>query len=323
MNTTLIKSVDDAIESVHFCGFEKNQIMFRGQVNSSWPIIPSLFRKYPHNNAEARLFESAIISPLTLEKMRFPFLKSFAPIEQLTISQHYNIPTRLLDWTNDILIALFFACYDKTEEQKSYNGRLILAEKSFFHIFPANSLKNRKYKKHLDYNVISDYAKELSSNGISIYEPIFKNPRMRVQDGCFMLFPFNYSKVDDTPLTLDNYIKLQREYVDKNKHLNKNLTYMFVAHKDIDKNNKNLILEELDLKYGISEKSIMIDNFYNSNTEFFYKLLGESAADVAREAAKITNNLTDIDYDKLYELLDHSYLDKLYVLYNKAFRADV
>lgn len=38
--------------------------------------------------------------------------------------QHHNVPTRLIDWTRDILVGLFFACWDKEFAHVSCHGSL-------------------------------------------------------------------------------------------------------------------------------------------------------------------------------------------------------
>jgi hypothetical protein len=140
----LIRNVQDAINSVHFCGFEKGEIIFRGQINSGWDISPSLFRQYP-NIKRAGLYEAASIGPLFLN-IKSPFVNSFDPIELLMTSQHFGQPTRLVDWTSDILVGLFFACYDPEKKETDKNSRLTLAEKGFFKTIKTNSSEQNEYK---------------------------------------------------------------------------------------------------------------------------------------------------------------------------------
>ncbi len=51
-----------------------------------------------------------------------PYLKTYNSIEYLSILQHFDYPTRLLDVTYDPLIALFFACYSKNEVDFNSDG---------------------------------------------------------------------------------------------------------------------------------------------------------------------------------------------------------
>ena len=45
---------------------------------------------------------------------RFPeFVSSLSYFQILTFMQHYGVPTRLLDWTENAFIGLFFAVNDK------------------------------------------------------------------------------------------------------------------------------------------------------------------------------------------------------------------
>ena len=59
---------------------------------------------------ERNLIESA--------KFRLPdvFNRSYEPIELLALLQHYGIPTRLLDVTENAFVALFFACSEHQEK---------------------------------------------------------------------------------------------------------------------------------------------------------------------------------------------------------------
>jgi hypothetical protein len=99
--TNKIKSVQDVIESIHFCGFEKGDIIFRGQVDSDWDILPSLYRKY-QDIKKAGLYEAASIGPLFLNVVS-PFVHSNDPIEQLMTAQHFGQPE----------LTLRFSCFTR------------------------------------------------------------------------------------------------------------------------------------------------------------------------------------------------------------------
>lgn len=90
---------------------------FRGHSDCSYQLIPSVFRPLKDNDGnitgyydEAKLLKEFIrIHPEAREKHR-------DNLELLTYAQHYGLPTRLLDWTTNLLVAILFACKDKLDK---------------------------------------------------------------------------------------------------------------------------------------------------------------------------------------------------------------
>lgn len=91
-------------------------MLFRGQCDKEYELLPSIARgqRFATSGSlmeeERNLIESA--------KYRLPdvFNRSYEPIELLALLQHYGIPTRLLDVTENAFVALFFACSEHQEK---------------------------------------------------------------------------------------------------------------------------------------------------------------------------------------------------------------
>lgn len=90
------------------------QPWFRGHADSSWPLVPGWYRQSnPSRGPGADYYNEATL--LEQFQLRAPIHLERLPTtdwEWLFVMQHYGLRTRLLDWTESSLIALYFALRD-------------------------------------------------------------------------------------------------------------------------------------------------------------------------------------------------------------------
>ncbi len=270
-----IRSVKDAINSIRNANFERGQLIFRGHVNEKWELTPSLFRP---NIKDPILLEIASFESLLLGNIH-PYSTSYDPIEHLTHLQHFNFPTRLLDWTSDLFIALFFACYDENNEHSDKDGNLLMIQRNLYSQLRVNRIEMKKFEQPFNTKNIKNFEERITLDNIWIFEPIIKNPRMRIQDGCFMIFPFTPIDTKNRKLiNLNEYNAARNKYIkDKNKESDEKEQELWIGNKLIDKDSKTKILKELSYKYGISQETIFVESPYVSEVQKYYNKLQSNA----------------------------------------------
>lgn len=95
--------------------YEKERAFFRGQSKSSFDLSPALNRLISDKkNERYTRFENEMINTARLQNPEV-FYEEDYPINMLAKMQHYGIPTRLLDITENALVALYFACKEYFE----------------------------------------------------------------------------------------------------------------------------------------------------------------------------------------------------------------
>lgn len=91
-------------------------IFYRGHANPNYTLCPSIMRTAGLQENESIIYNELLIN------CPGEFEKCHTHLEKLVKMQHYGLPTRLLDITRNLLVALFFAC----ESQPESYGELVL-----------------------------------------------------------------------------------------------------------------------------------------------------------------------------------------------------
>ncbi len=164
--------------------------IYRGQSDFNWNISSTLERnveglnnrKKSHHNiykVERSVicgFESRI--PISFETQ----------IEKLAYIQYHGLPTRLIDFTHNIDVALFFALLGNING----NSAIYAMSREYLRIATMFSMSNyeRNGKLYLydleNDSVIDSLLKKPKTERVVYVNPQYKNERIKIQEGCFM-----------------------------------------------------------------------------------------------------------------------------------------
>lgn len=124
MTDLQIKTVSEILEKISKFKTENNltennRLVYRGIASTSYALICSLGRDKKFIKNEKELFYE-----FSRCYYRYTDLRPTNPVDILALAQHYGLPTRLMDWTTNPLIALYFACQDTKGKEK--DGRVYI-----------------------------------------------------------------------------------------------------------------------------------------------------------------------------------------------------
>ena len=110
-NDRTVKKIGDLLRVLNEQLDDDSHIWFRGQSNSSWPLVPGLGR-----SASEPAAEMALIKRFKQNAVPHLSSKPASEWEWLFLMQHYRLKTRLLDWSESPLASLFFAASSQSSD---------------------------------------------------------------------------------------------------------------------------------------------------------------------------------------------------------------
>lgn len=216
--TVLTKDVIQQLLSKRISGKIDNYTVFRG-LTYDRELFPTVFRDTSgkiKNYKNLREYEDKLCSEYNRYSIQYlPYYESLA--DWLASAQHFGLKTRLVDWTYNPLIALFFAVNNEENNVDSYilSARKEYAINEFFYFSETTSQSDeftnkrmwqiRKNLKWIDTNFDSpsccffpknddrckDFYKNVrQKNKICFLETNNANPRIIAQEGIFQLCRF-------------------------------------------------------------------------------------------------------------------------------------
>ncbi len=228
---------------------EEEPPWFRGVCDNTYSLMPGLYWQFKNENEEQVI--------MMAEDIREEFKRRGVFIEQhnrfledgewLQLMQHYGVPTRLLDWTEGALIALYFSIrmivYKK--KNKKTTPCVWMLNPSWLN----DVTNNTSLPAYLNESAMAKYPntdakarpylieKELPDYPIAIY-PMYIDPKMIAQKSTFTL----HGKIKDSFMELSS--KYSRDAQ--------------ICNILIDLKKTNAIAEELTMM-GITESTIFPD----------------------------------------------------------------
>lgn len=167
-----IDTIKGLFRFIEDCSEDPKNLIFRGVKKASYELLPSIGRFLTHKGKKFTKKDEQLLLKLFKQKA-YPLIKEHKDnnLELLSIAQHHGIPTRLLDWTRNPLVAVFFAVRDEFRKNEK-------EENSLIYVF------RPQFKTDLD----EDFD-PFGIKSINRYIPKYWSPRINAQSGLFTVHP--------------------------------------------------------------------------------------------------------------------------------------
>jgi hypothetical protein len=207
----VIKTLSDFFAVFHSLLDPGKTFWFRGHSKPEYKLCPSALR-----HADPMKRDTAL--GLVNDMKRYLEMKLPRPpgaddqLGWMQVAQHYGLPTRLLDWTQNAAVALFFACSSNqdTDGLVTILNPIELNQR-------VDPRLTRVFNAHKDSAIIKPYL-ELDGNAVRrggrptiAINPTWNTERIAMQQGAFTLHGSRTFELDRNQVSSLLYVPILRE----------------------------------------------------------------------------------------------------------------
>lgn len=181
---------------VHWRKFEKflsglasPEWLFRGHSDSTWKLRPKIGREDVLGTPWEAASEIGLLEEFKRRARQFESGVDFDDWDWLALAQHFGLPTRLLDWTQNPLVAAYFAVGGAPASTASQIVAVRVRQRDFIDLNgeAQNALRAGTRSPPKPFDARSWPARFLDQGGAAFVRPLIRAPRMISQRGVFSI----------------------------------------------------------------------------------------------------------------------------------------
>jgi hypothetical protein len=172
---------------------DDDKLWYRGHSDICYKLRPSIGRSQSYAGKKLILKRNQEISLLHRFRRRaYPHVeRAMTAGEAIFLARHHGLPTRLLDWTANALVALYFTCIEYAEGDNRKDGKIwAMRRRSQEKDLDAFEIAQQKDEEELFRffaNSAEDIKEDKLKHAIRMVHPFYNSPRILAQDGAFTI----------------------------------------------------------------------------------------------------------------------------------------